>query len=221
MAHGIPLSGHHSLYEQLNHLSPHLSRSLAQSLFQPFRLLVGWQTPSAAALKESIALSLSRRQHSSGERPLMESKASIPGVPEPVESSSSFGTATIVSTFSRTPVGTRKALKIEYRPVTPPPPGDRVTRREERCIICLSETKFLPDKAPTSSCTHLSQVCRPCLARTIQSVVQNGDVVGGMRCPTPTCRALLTYTDVQTWTEDSEDVEAGLLERSVEKGSRV
>jgi hypothetical protein len=128
-------------------------------------------------------------------------------------SGSSFGTATIVPTFTKglSPIISRRVPllpEIPPRPITPPPEGDRVTSALEICIVCLSSIKYLPEKPPTSSCTHQSQVCRPCLARTIDSVVQNGDLVEDMRCPTTDCRAVLAYTDVQTWaTGDEEGVE--------------
>lgn len=105
----------------------------------------------------------------------------------------------------------RKPRERPRRPSGPrlprpkPPQGERFLAPDERCAICLSSCEFFPADPPTSECTHASQVCRSCLVQTIDSVVKNGDPVDGMRCPTIDCRKLLSYTDVQMWTQTQGD----------------
>lgn len=91
------------------------------------------------------------------------------------------------------------------------PKGERYTTIDERCIVCLSYYELFPALPPTSSCAHPSQVCRSCLVQAIETAVEGGNPRDDLICPTLDCRKVLSYSDVQTWTQGHEDVTVKLL----------
>jgi len=69
------------------------------------------------------------------------------------------------------------------------------------CCLPFDADLPLPDRPPTTTCTHPATICKPCLDRSIASSFQIRDA-SRMPCPHEACPEMLTQDDVRHWATD-------------------
>eukprot|EP00932_Pfiesteria_piscicida_P017014 SRR837773.3916.p1 GENE.SRR837773.3916~~SRR837773.3916.p1 ORF type:complete len:221 (-),score=31.77 SRR837773.3916:88-750(-) len=77
-------------------------------------------------------------------------------------------------------------------------PPAKVPRVERECAICVSSfpLEHFPGKV-TEKCEHVRDVCRDCMARTIEAEVNGKGNSTRVVCPHEGCSGILEYEDVR------------------------